>query len=412
MYGTTLLASNFQASILHMDMDAFFTSVEQRDHPELRGKPVIIGQSERGVAAAASYEARQYGVHSAMPITQARKLCPQGIFLPGRMARYKEVSCQVMNIIRDFCPVVEQASVDEAYADISGMTRLHISPGHMAEQLKNAILKSTGLTCSIGVAPNKFLAKICSDWEKPNGLTVLHQKQVPMFLASLPVSKIPGVGPRWQNDLHSLDVYLAPDVLRFSRDFWTTRYGQRGAMLHDRAQGIDPRPVLPHAEHKSCSAEHTLDADTMDRDILQHWLLLQAERVGCELRKIQKKGACVSLKLKFNDFSQCVRNTTLDIPTNTTHDIYAATRNLLARQHLSLPVRLIGTGVSHFRLAPGLLPVVTPKQHLRQQALDQALDSIRDKFGMHSIARADSQAIRTSAPSDLLSQKNKRNNSE
>lgn len=412
MYSTTPLANTFQASILHIDMDAFFTSVEQADHPELRGQPVIIGQSQRGVAAAASYEARRYGVRSAMPIAQARKLCPQGIFLPGRMARYKDVSAQVMAIIQDLCPVVEQASVDEAYADISGMTQLYASPKVLAEHLKKTIQAQTGLTCSIGIAPNKFLAKICSDWQKPDGLTVLPPEQVRTFLDTLPVSKIPGVGPRWHKELLSLDISMVPDVLRFSRAFWTARYGQRGDTLYDRALGVDLRPVLSHEERKSCSAEHTLDADTKDRDILRHWLLLQAERVGHELRKIQKKGVCVSLKLKFNDFSQCCRNITLGMATNTTQDIYAATTALLARQHLTRPVRLIGTGVSQFRLTAGLLPVIRTEQQAKQQKLDTTLDTIRNKFGMNSIARADSQIARACVTTDLLSKKSQRSDPE
>lgn len=384
----------FQAVILHLDMDAFFAAVEQADNPNLRGQPVIIGQSLRGVVAAASYEARIFGVHSAMPIAQARKLCPRAAYLPGRMDRYRQVSAQIMAIMRQLCPIIEQASIDEAYADISGTDRIYGHPRRLASLLKDTIISSTGLTCSIGIAPNKFLAKIASDWTKPDGLTVFSPHAVDGVLRSVPVDKIPGVGRQLHETLHSLDIKVIADVLRFPRDFWIQRLGKRGATLHDHAQGLDFSAVCPHRTPKSCSAENTFTADTLDPKELERWLLLQAERLGRELRQVNKKGLCVSIKLKFNDFSSITRSTTLDQPTNVTTEIFATARALLGAQTLTKPVRLIGTGVSQFRAAPPRLPLCVDKKNIRQTQVDILMDKIRDKFGMTSVARADASTLR------------------
>lgn len=375
-------------TIMHLDMDAFFASVEQADNPELRGLPVVIGQSPRGVASAASYEARRFGIRSAMPIVQAQKLCPQAVFLPGRMSRYREVSRQIMAIIHAHCPVVEKASVDEAYADISGLERFQ-TPETLAWRLKGEILTHTQLTCSIGLAPNKFLAKIASDWNKPGGLTIIAPQDIPTFLAALPLRKIPGVGARMLEKLALLGAKNIPDILAHSRAFWVDRFGVRGDFLYDRAQGLDPSPVTPHVEPKSCSAENTLEADTQDRALLERWLLIQAERVGRELRQMKKKGLTVTLKLKFNDFTSITRSTTLPRPTDVTTEILATTKVLLGREKFTRPVRLIGTGVSNFQNQQAQLPLIPDPARQRAQTLDQTLDRIRDKFGNTSILRAD-----------------------
>jgi DNA polymerase-4 len=398
--------------ILHLDMDAFFTSVEQADNPELRGKPVVIGQSLRGVASAASYEARRYGVKSAMPIAQARRLCPHAIFLPGRMSRYREVSGRIMEVMRRLCPVVEQASVDEAYADVSGTSRIFGPPENLARRLKAAILEETGLTCSVGIAPNKFLAKIASDWDKPDGLTVIRPEDVQAFLRDLPLGKIPGVGKRMAQELAALHVATVQDILARPRDFWEKTMGKRGAFLLDRARGIDESPVVPHTQAQSCSAENTLDRDTLDRTVLERRLLAQAERVGRELRGLNKKGLTVTLKIKFNDFSTITRSRTLPQPTDITSEIYDAARRLLAAEKLVLPVRLIGTGVSNFRAMQALLPMADDPRRGRDRSLDQAMDRIRDKFGTASIRRADVDSGKEGAVEDLLSGKNRISDTE
>lgn len=393
--------------ILHLDMDAFFTSVEQADNPDLRGKPVVIGQSLRGVASAASYEARRYGVRSAMPIVQARKLCPHAVFLPGRMSRYREVSGQVMEIMRSLCPVVEQASVDEAYADVSGMGRVCGPPENLARRLKAEILDRTGLTCSVGIAPNKFLAKIASDWNKPDGLTVILPDDVPAFLQALPLGKIPGVGKHMLEELHGMGVSSVPDVLARPRQYWIDALGKRGAFLHNRALGIDDSPVTPESEAQSCSAENTLDRDTLDRELLERWLLAQAERVGREVRAMDKKGLTVTLKIKFHDFSSITRSKTLPRPTDITAEIYAAARRLLAAEKLPRPVRLIGLGVSNFRAMQAELPLAADPRRGKNRLLDQAMDRILDKFGKGSILRADVAAKEGEGTGDLLSRKNR-----
>jgi len=393
-------------------MDAFFTSVEQADNPELRGKPVVIGQSLRGVASAASYEARKYGVHSAMPIVQAKKLCPHAVYLPGRMSRYREVSRQVMAVIGSLCPVVEQASVDEAYADISGTRRIFGPPEALAGRLKAQILEQTGLTCSVGIAPNKFLAKIASDWRKPDGLTIIRPEDVPSFLQDLPLGKIPGVGVRLLEELRRMEVTSVADILALPRRHWIDTLGKRGAFLHDRARGIDNSPVVPESDPKSCSAENTLDKDTLDRPLLEKWLLIQAERVGRELRAVKKRGATVTLKIKFHDFTAISRSTTLPRPTDITQEIFATARALLEAEKLPKPVRLIGTGVSNFRPVQTELPLMPDEGRNRNRRLDQTMDRIRDKFGNKSILRAAAASRDDGAIEDLLSQKNRTSGGE
>lgn len=407
MDNTTVGAPDFERTILHLDMDAFFTSVEQADDPALRGKPVVIGQSLRGVASAASYEARKFGIRSAMPIAQAVKLCPHAVFLPGRMSRYREVSGRVMDIIRDLCPVVEQASVDEAYADITGTRRIFGPPENLALRLKAEILSATGLTCSVGIAPNKFLAKIASDWNKPDGLTRIRPAEAPEFLRTLPLGKIPGVGRRFEEELRRLGVTAVPHVLARSRACWAESLGKRGAFLHDRASGIDDSPVVPDSAPKSCSAENTLDRDTLDRSLLQRRLLIQAERIGRELRGIGKKGLTVTLKIKFRDFSSITRSRTLPRPTDMTAEIYDAARELLAAEKLPQPVRLIGTGVSNFRLVQAELPLMPDPDRKRSRKIDETMDRIRDRFGSKSILRAEAAVGDIDAVEDLLSQKNR-----
>ena len=319
-----------------------------------------------------------------------------------------------MGIMRDLCPVVEQASVDEAYADVSGTARLFGPPENLATRdSKTSILDETGLTCSVGIAPNKFLAKIASDWNKPDGLTVIRLEDVRDFLRALPVAKIPGVGRRMAEELAALDVATAQDVLARPKDFWERSMGRRGAFLHDRACGIDESPVVPHTQPQSCSAENTLERDTLDREVLMRRLLTQAERVGRELRGLNKKGLTVTLKIKFNDFTAITRNKTLPQPTDITSEIYRAARELLAAEKLPRPVRLIGTGVSNFRSVQGLLPLAHDPGRERDRDLDLAMDRIRNKFGTASIGRADvTGSTKDEAVEDLLSGKNRISDTE
>lgn len=374
--------------IMHLDMDAFFASVEQADDPSLKGRPVIIGASDRGVVSAASYEARKYGVRSAIPVAQARKLCPHGVFLPGRHRRYREVSRQVMAVVSRFSPLVEQTSVDEAYLDISGLERLFGPPLELARRLKESVRETTGLTCSVGVAPNRFLAKICSDLNKPDGVYILASADVPAFLAGLDPYKISGVGKRLAETLRTLNVRVITDVLRFSRAFWADKVGDKAAdFLYARAQGIGSSEIVPYSEPKSSGAENTFARDTRDPEELKRWLLRQAERVGQDLRSDNRFGRTVTLKIKFSDFRAITRSVTLPRPVQVTEDIFRAAEGLLDAQQLSLPVRLIGVSVSGLSHGERQLDLLGDPREEARVRLDKALDSLRERHGRDAVTR-------------------------
>jgi DNA polymerase IV len=376
-----------QRLILHVDMDAFFAAVEQLDNPELRGKPVIVGRDERGVVSACSYEARAFGVHSAMPSSRARRLCPQGVFVPVRVRRYAEVSRQVMAVLENFSPLVEQASVDEAYLDVTGQERIFGPPEQLGTALKQAVREASGLTCSVGMAPVKFLAKIASDQNKPDGLFIIRPEEVRAFLHTLPVSKIPGVGKQTVERLTGLAVRTVGDVLRYPQHFWQNRFGKWGELLYDRARGVDPRPVIKDRPAKSEGAENTFASDCDDREELKRWLLDQAERVGRRLRRDGHKGRTVTLKVKFNDFVTITRSKTLPEATNATLLIFETVSALLDAEKLPRKVRLIGLSVSNFSRGTKQLSLLEGPETARDQALDRTLDAIREKFGVASLVR-------------------------
>lgn len=376
---------------MHIDMDAFFASVEQMDAPELMGKAVVVGGGARGVVSAASYEARAFGVHSAMPTWQARRLCPHAIFVPGRMARYAEVSKHIMLVLQQFSPTIEQASVDEAYLDATGLERLFGPVESLGKAVKNAVKDSTGLNCSVGLAPIKFLAKIASDINKPNGLTILYPADVPEFLRTLPVQKIPGVGKTFAKALNNLGVCTCGEVCAYPQEFWNRRFGKSGMMLYERARGIDQRTLTTERIAKSESAEHTLAQDTTDREILKKWLFMQADRVGRSVRKHGFKGRVVHLKIKYADFKQLTRQSTLPQPTCATRTIFETACQLLDNLSLENDVRLIGLGLSGFDSPQSqfLLPLDqnqnVQKREDQRTRLDSTLDSLTQRFGHHAI---------------------------
>ena len=378
--------------ILHIDMDAFYASVEQMDHPALKGKPVIVGgSSNRGVVCAASYEARKFGVRSAMPIFQARKKCPSGIYLPVRMARYQEVSGEVMDILAEFSPLVEQVSVDEAYMDISGIDRAMGSPTKTGLRIKRSIWEATSLTCSIGIAPNKFLAKIASDLEKPDGLTLIEPEEVLPFIASLPIRKVPGVGEKTVGRLGELGIHVLGDVKKIGESLLLERIGKFGSRLLDLSKGIDESSVVPYKEPKSISSEETLGKDTNDMDVLKKVLLMQSELVGRRARAKGLMGTTVTLKLKRADFRQMTRSVTIEEPTSSSNAIYEQAVELLERVKVS-KYRLIGVGLSN---------LVSTEDSLKQLNLfrgvdrtkkpwteaEKAMDAIKERFGGDAIKR-------------------------
>ena len=390
-----------QRWIMHVDMDAFYASIEQMDHPELRGKPVVVGMGVRGVVSAASYEVRAFGVRSAMPLGEARRRCPHAVFTPVRMERYKEVSCLVQAALADFSPLVEQASVDEAYLDATGLERLFGPVDNLARAIREAVAGATGgLSCSVGLAPIKFLAKIASDLNKPGGISIITPEAMPAFLRDLPVHKIPGVGKRFLDDLQPLNVKTGADVLRFSADFWERRFGKAGLQLLHRAQGLDPRGVEPFTPAKSESAEHTFDEDVSDPELLKTWLFRQSDRVGRSLRRHGLKGRVITLKWKYADFRQFTRRVSLDDPTCATQTIYETACALFdAAQPLNGKVRLIGVGVSGFDsgaprqltlplFAPPPTAPLAPAAHETEEKrtrLDATLDTLRERFGTAAV---------------------------
>ena len=395
-----------QRWIMHIDMDAFYASVEQLDNPMLRGLPVIVGgNSARGVVSTASYEARKFGVRSAMPMFRARVLCPEGVFVRGNRERYSEVSQQVMTVLHSFSPLVQQASIDEAYLDATGLERLFGQVENLGQEVKAAVHGATGLSCSVGLAPVKFLAKIASGMNKPNGLTVIYPERVPAFLREMPIGRIPGVGQKTLPALQALGVRFAADVTRYPKDFWARRFGKMGEMLYARGQGIDPREVVPYEPPKSESAENTFEEDTLDRDILYAWLLRQSEQVGQSLRRLDFKGRTVTLKVKYADFTGVTRARTLPRATNVTRTIFETAVELFEELAPRMKLRLIGVGVSHFgddspqvkterAVQLSLLeekPLAgrseTQVELERETALDAAVDAVRNRFGKNALVR-------------------------
>ena len=376
-----------------MDMDAFFASIEQLDDPSLRGKAVIVGGEHRGVVSTCSYEARKFGVHSAMPIAEARRRCPHGIYIRPRMRRYAEMSALVREAISRFSPLVEMASVDEAYLDATGLERLFGPVESLGRQLKEAVREATGgLTCSVGIAPVKFLAKIASEQRKPDGLFMLRPEDVPAFLAVLPVRAVPGVGRHFAADLAQLGVKTCGEVSCYSEEFWKRKFGKAGAALWQRAQGIDPREVVPWTPPKSESAEVTLDEDTRDRDVLRTWLMRHAERVGASLRRHGLAGRTVTVKIKYADFRQITRQTTLAHRISSTETIYDTACAILDGVELADRVRLIGVGVSGFEEGGpsqlSLMPEPKPQsEEKRRGKLDRAVDALRERYGRDAVVR-------------------------
>jgi len=379
--------------ILHIDMDAFYASVEQLDNPDLKGKCVIVGGSaKRGVVSAASYEARKRGVHSAMPIYQAKEKCPDGVFLYPRMARYSEVSKEIMSQLENFSPLVEQISIDEAYMDIGGSGRLLGEPVDIAMDIKKTIKRSVRLTCSIGIATNKFLAKIASDMNKPDGLYVIRPEDTPSFIENLPIQKVPGVGKQTMKKLDRMGIRTLGQVREFPEKTLNRQLGKFGRRLTALSRGIDHSPVAPSAARSSVSTENTLSANTDDRDLLNKYLLHQAEDVGRQLRKMNTKAKTITLKVKHSDFKQITRSITLSTPTHTTETIYSESRKLLSEYPIKKEVRLIGVGASNFatEAVPTQMDLFGALQKKEEgwDKVDRTVDDIVKKFGKNAVKRA------------------------
>jgi DNA polymerase IV len=376
-------------AIAHVDMDAFYASVEQRDRPELRGQPVIVGADPkgRGVVSACSYEARVFGVRSAMPISRAYRLCPHGVYLPVDMAKYARVSRQIMGLLGEFSPLVEPVSVDEAFVDLTGTDTLWGPPPEGVRRIKVRIRAETGLTASAGLAANKFVAKVASDLKKPDGLVVVPPGGEAEFLAPLPIERLWGVGKATAKELQALGVTTIGQLQRLAPAVLVARLGPHGPDLLALAFGRDARAVEPFSPPKSMGAETTFGRDCRDPATLQDTLRGQAERVARELRAEGLAACRVTLKLRWADFRTFTRSHTGD-PTQDGLEIYRRAATLLAREPLIQPVRLIGVSASTFRVeAHGQLPLLDPAV-VRRERLARAVDRITGRFGTSAIVPA------------------------
>lgn len=385
-------------AIIHGDLDAFYASVEQRDHPEYRGKPVIVGggPNERGVVSAASYEARVFGVRSAMPLRIAGRLCPEGIFVPGDPARYGEASEAVMALFAERTPLIQPISLDEAFLDVTATEHLFGGALQIARDLKAAVRSELGLVLSIGVATNKLCAKIGSDLRKPDGLVVVPAGEEAAFLAPLPLSRLWGVGPKTQAVLESWGLRTIGDLAAADAPEVTARLGAHGASITARARGIDDDPVIPDQAAKSVGHEHTFDRDTADMRVIESTLLGLAEGVGQRLRAAAIRGRTVTLKLRVAPFETRSRQRTLADPTDDDLVIFHTARTLL-REALAedratgreRAVRLVGVSLSGVSegLQLGLF------ESGRATRLNQALDAVRTRFGEGSLDRASAREV-------------------
>jgi len=379
-----------ERTILHVDLDAFFASVEQRDRPELRGRPVIVGgaggEDARGVVSAASYEARVFGVHSAMSLREAYRRCPQGVFLPVHGRRYQAASREVMAILRRFTPQVEPISIDEAFLDVTGSAALFGDGSAIARRIKDAVRSEVGLTVSVGVASTKLVAKIASDLRKPDGLVVVSRGEEAAFLKPLPIGRLWGVGEKTATALAEYSVRTIGDLAALPPDLLIRRFGKHGASLVDRARGIDPDPVHDGDPAKSVGHEHTFDVDSSDPEVIERTLLAMADGVAGRLRSAGVRAGTVTVKIRDSGFHTITRQRTLAEPTDMTEPIFRAALELARPEVRGKRVRLLGVTASSLgeREQLALFESVEPK---RRRAVEAA-DRLRRRYGERAVTRA------------------------
>ena len=376
--------------IIHVDMDAFYAAVEKKDNPELEDKPVIVGGDPegRGVVSTACYRAREYGVHSAMSAAKAKKLCPEAVFLPTRMKRYEEISDQIFAILSNFTPLVEKISVDEAFLDVRGTHRLFGSSREIARKIQQKIKNELDLKASVGIAPNKFLAKLASDMDKPGGFMVIEEEEIQEVLEPLPIEKIWGVGEETKKSLHKRDIKTIEELKNLSEEKLESMFGKFGRRLYKLARGIDPRPVEKSQPTKSISQEHTFAENIEEKDYLFSVLMEFSGKVARRLRNKGLKAQTVFVKISYDIHKSRTRQKTYDRAFHDTETIYYAARRLIKKNNLfHRPVRLLGVGVSNLTAAD--------KQQLSLFADEEQADSVvktidhlKDKFGENSVLRA------------------------
>ncbi len=372
-------------------MDAFYASVEQRDNPDLQGKPVVVGGgTNRGVVAAASYEARKFGIRSAMPMAEAIRRCDHLVRVKPRMSHYKEASAHIFAIFREFTPLVEGLSLDEAFLDVTASIKLFGSPQNIAASIKQRVLEDTGLTASVGVAENKLVAKIASDLDKPDGLSNVMPDAYREKLDPLPVRVIPGIGRETLKRLAGIRVATLRDLRRADDRDLEPIFGRFTQKMRDRASGIDHRPVVSSREEKSISAEETYDRDLSQQTDMDRELLRLTERTATRLRRAALNAGTVQIKIRRADFTTYTRQRSISPPTNGTDQIYALAKELLTTWLAANPgarIRLLGVAGS--KLAPAEQPDLFASDDTRNHSvIDETVDEIREKFGSLSVGRA------------------------
>ena len=387
------MGSPLSRVVFHVDMDAFFVSVEELFDPSLRGKAVVVGgqRDERGVVSAASYEARKFGVHSAMPLRTAAKLCPHAIFVNGHPERYREYSQKVHEVLLDFSPQIEMVSIDEAYLDMTGTERLHGPPLRSAHALHQAMRARTGLNCSIGIAASRLVAKVSSDQAKPNGVLWVLAGHEARFLAPLEVRKIPGVGKVMEQNLHALGIKTVGDLARLQDVYLEQHFGKWGLALAGKAQGLDAgawfdSEIGAEEDAKSLSHEHTFSVDTGEAPLLEATLLRLAEMVGRRLREAGLHARTVQLKLRYSDFSTITRAHTLPQSTQLDVELFEAVRKLFrANWESGRTIRLLGVHASSLAQAEGQLNLLDDERQNRWRRALTAADHLRDKYGESAV---------------------------
>jgi DNA polymerase-4 len=386
-------------NILHIDMDAFFVSVEEVRDPSLKGKPVVVGGSPdgRGVVAAASYEARKYGIHSAMPISRAKRLCPHAIFLRGTHGLYSEFSARIFDIMNTYSPLVEPMSLDEAYVDLTGCERLHGPIAETAERMHDEILNKIGINASIGMATNKLMAKIASGMAKPNGLLRILRGHEATFLAPLPVGRIPGIGPKSVEEFKRMGIHTVHELAALPLELLEEAHGEWGTRLYEKARGISHSPVLKRDDTRSISRETTLEEDSANPAFVESKLSWLVEKAASQLREEGLRARCVSLKLRDSDFKTVTRSHTLNEAVCEDHVIFDTVTSLFRKLFTRRTrVRLVGVGLTS--LTSGAAPQMELFENMdaRQwQKLYKGIDRIRDKYGFCSILRGSSRSARS-----------------
>lgn len=373
---------------MHVDLDAFFVSAERVDKPELAARPVVVGGNPgaRGVVAAASYEARKFGIHSGMPLKTAVRLCPEAVFIAGNHEKYRSISKKFVHILHQYSPFIEVVGIDEAFLDATGFESIYVTHKAMAQKLRLQILCELGITASIGIANSKIVAKVASEAAKPDGLLEVPAGSEAGFLNHLAISKLPGIGKRTEAVLKGMGVSVLGELARLPRGSLKHKLGSYGQVLIDYANGIDPRPVEPPHQARSISREVTFTRDTHDRKVLLATLKRLSEQIGTSLRHSSRQARCITLKLRFSDFSTITRSKTLPAGTDADQIIFDTGSKLLIKELSASPlaIRLTGIGVSSITEIGRQLDMLD-SENTKQASLSQAIDRIRDKYGFSSI---------------------------